>query len=361
MATAQPFPSSDPVAGRPRLLYVAMYDPTSQDSAPRVRIKLLGEALERLGDVTWIVGGRRARAASALRWLLTRDPRSIDAAYVELSTSAVTPIDLLLLGWLRLRGRRVGIYFRDAYQLFRALFPIHGLRQHVADLVWRVTTPLVKRLATDTFVPSSGLAEVLGIRRPILLPPACDPGLPNIGAGASPLVAAIATLGPSGGTALLIDAVALVRRRLPDVRLLIIGRGALPPPVPDWVSVTTGSREDLPRLLGPARAVVIPLPITPYTNLAVPVRLMDLLALGKPIVATRSRETARLLEGHDVARLVDDQPASMAEELEQLLGDPALAERLARNARALATAPGWRWDDRAATLLGSLVPTHDQP
>ncbi|HJW20919.1 MAG TPA: glycosyltransferase [Candidatus Limnocylindrales bacterium] len=320
---------------------------------------MLGEALERQADVTWIVGGRRARAVSALRWLLTCDPHAVDAAYVELSTSAVTPVDLLLLGWLRLRGRRVGIYFRDAYQLFRALFPIRGIRQHVADLVWRATTPLVKRLATDTFVPSTGLAEVLGIGRPILLPPACDPDLPNIGAGTSPLVAAIATLGPSGGTALLIDAVALVRRRVPDVRLLIIGRGVLPPPVPEWVSVTTGSRDDLPRLLGPARAVAIPLPITSYTNLAVPVRLMDLLALGKPIVATRSRETARLLEGHDAALLVDDRPAAMAEELERLLRDPALPERLASNARALATTPGWRWDDRAATVLGRLVPTSE--
>ena len=333
-----------------------MYDPTAQDSAPRVRIKLLGEALERRADVTWVVGGRRARATSALRWLRTRGAGSIDAAYVELSTSTVTPVDLLLLAWLRLRGRRVGIYFRDAYQRFRGLFPVRGLRQHVADLVWLATTPIVKRLATEAFVPSTGLAEVLGIGRPVLLPPACDPGLPNIGPGPSQIIAAIATLGPSGGTALLIGAVALVRRRIPDARLLIIGRGMLPPPVPEWVSLTTGSRDDLPRLLEPARAAVIPLPITSYTDLAVPVRLMDLLALGKPIVATRSRETARLLEGHDAALLVDDRPAAMAEELERLLDDPALAARLARNARGLATAPGWRWDDRAATLLERLVP-----
>ncbi len=332
-----------------------MYDPSGQDSAPKVRIRLLGEALERRAEVTWITGGRWPRAKASLRWLLARGAGSVDAAYVELSTSAPTPVDLLVLTWLRLRGLPVGVYFRDAYQRFRDLFPTTRVRHRLADLIWFATLPLVRRLATVAFVPSSGLAEVLGIRRPVLLPPGTDPDLPDLGPGSAPVVGAIATLGTWGGTRLLIDAVSLVRREIPDVRLLIVASGSLAPPVPDWVTVTPGGRQDLAGLLGPVRAVVIPLPLTRYNDLAVPVRLMDLLALGKPIVSTRSRETARLLEGLDAAILVEDNPESVADVLTKLLRDTDLAGELARHARALAISPGWRWEDRARTVLERLL------
>lgn len=343
-------------ARRPRLLLYAMYDPTSQDSAPKVRIRLIGDALARQADVQLLAGGRKARLFAGLRWLARPGMGSIDAVYVESSTSAATPFDLAFLFWARLRGRPVGVYFRDAYQRFRELYPVQRRRQVLADLLWRVSLPLLSRVADVQYCPSGGLARVLGLQDAILLPPGTDTRLPFLGPGEQRLVAAITTLDAAGGLRLLVDAVDLVRESRPDVRLMIIGgHGERPPGLPDWVEVVVSARDDLPRLLAPARVCVIPRPITPYTDLAVPVKLMDYLALGKPIVSTACAETRAAIADTGAALLTTDTSRALAAAIGQVLDDPALALALARRARSVAESDAWVWDARATRVIETLV------
>lgn len=344
-------------ARRPRLLLYAMYDPTSQDSAPKVRIRLIGDALLRQGDVQLLAGGRKARVFAGLRWLASHGMGSVDAVYVESSSSAATPFDLAFLAWARLRGRPVGVYFRDAYQRFRWLYPLQRRRQAIADLLWRVSLPLLSRVADVQYCPSRGLARVLGLPDAVLLPPGTDSRLPFLGPGDQRLVAAITTLGTAGGLSLLVDAIRLVRVSRPDVRLMIIGgHGERPAGLPDWVEVVVSDRDNLPRVLAPARVCVISLPITPYSDLAVPVRLMDYLAMGKPIVSTASAETRAAIADTGAALLAADRPRELAAAIGRVLDDPALAMGLAARARSLAESDAWAWDARATRIIETLLP-----
>ncbi|HEY7525732.1 MAG TPA: glycosyltransferase [Candidatus Limnocylindria bacterium] len=345
-------PHRDSPPRRPSLLLYGMYDARIPASAPRVRIALLADALERRARLVRADRGRWQRLAALpnVLWQLRR----VDAVYVESPTGASMPWDLLALAAARAMRRPVGIYFRDAYQLFRDLYPPGSFRQRLSDLAWRFSIRLLRRLATVPFAPSSGLATALRLRRAVLLPPGTDPRQPDLGAGEQPIVAYVGALNAADGFDRLLDAMALVRAELPAARLLVVS-GSTAGSLPDWVDLVAGSRGDLPRLLGAARACVIPRPINRYTDLARPVKLADYLSLGKPVVATAAAETAALLAPSGAGLLVADDAAAIAAGLLSVLRDAALAERLAAAARALAVAPGSTWDDRAAEIVERLT------
>jgi glycosyltransferase involved in cell wall biosynthesis len=331
-----------------------MYDAADLDSAPKVRIAMMAAALARRAPLEQIAGGRRERMAASFRWLVGGGWRRVGAVYVESSTSTASPVDLAFFGLMRALGRPVGVYFRDAYQLHRDLFPTVRARQRLADLVWRFTHPMLKRVASERFAPSAGLARILGLKAAILLPPGTDPSLPFLGPGSEPLIAAIVSPSKTTGFDLLRSAVEQVRETRPAVRLRIISRVVPSAPIPVWMELMSGSRPSLPQLLEPASVCVIPLPLTRYTHLAVPVRLTDYLSLGKPIVSTDSDETRGYLGASGAALLSADTPADLAQAIGRVLDDGALADRLARRARAFAEAPENTWDARARTTLRTL-------
>ncbi|MGA2513474.1 MAG: glycosyltransferase [Candidatus Limnocylindrales bacterium] len=353
-------PDTSPVSGRgpgPGILLYGMYDLRSLDRAPEVRIAMMTGALSRRVHTERIVGGRLGRTVAAFRWLASGGSRRVGAVYVEAPTSAALPGDLAFLALMRLLGRPVGVYFRDAYQLFRDLYPRQHRRQVIVDRVWRVTTWFLKRIATVRYAPSSGLARVLGLRDAVLLPPGTDPTLPDLGIGEPDLVAAIVQVGPRSGLEALIEAVALVRANRPPVRLRIVARSADGKPVaglPDWVEVASAGRDSLAEALRPARVCVLPLPVTAYADLAVAVRLVDLLAFGKPIVATDAVESRALIEASGAGIVTPDTPEGQAGGILRLLEDDALAARSAAAARAYAVAPDHTWDARARTVLDTL-------
>jgi len=343
---------------RPRILFYAAYDASRASSGPLVRIRMLSAALAEIADVHLAHGSRFRRLALVARLVLGGQLRASDAVYIEPPTAAAMPWDILLAAAARAMGRPVGIYFRDAYQLFRDIYPAGGWRVRLSDLAWRLSTWSLRRLATVAYVPSSGLASALHLRDAVLLPPGTDPSLPNLGAGEDPCIAYVGAVGQPSGTDRLMAAMELVRREEPDARLLVVGQPPTGQPWPDWVEFRTASREALPGILAAARACAIPRPINTYTDLAWPIKLADYLSLGKPLVATRAAQTAEVLTADQAAILVGDEPASIAEGLLRVLRDRGLADRMAARARAMAEVPAMTWSGRATTLATTILERH---
>jgi glycosyltransferase involved in cell wall biosynthesis len=359
--------SAMPQAGsRGGILLFGMYDLARLDRAPEVRIARMTEALSRQTHTERICGGRWGRTRAWVGWLARRGPVRVSAVYVESSTASAMPTDLLFLALMRLLRRPVGVYFRDAYQLYRNLYPRRRRRQILSDWLWRLTTPILARIASHRFVPSQGLAGALRLRRAVVLGPGADPGLPDLGAGKAPLVAYVGNTAWADGFDLLLDAMAIVHDRCPEARLRVVGPGlpeerqaALPP----YVEFSRSGRDGLSEKLADARVCVIPRPRTVYSDLAVPIKLWDYLSLGKPVVATAATETERILAESGAGIAVPDTPIGLAEGLLGPLTDPRLAGRLAASARAFASSPRQTWDARAGTILRSLgvAPESPQP
>ena len=342
------------------VLLVAMYDVSGLNSAPKVQINFISAALARQTHLETISGGRLGRATASLRWLAGGGVHRVGAVYVEAPSASVMPTDLAFMALMRLLRRPVGVYFRDAYQLFRDIYPRRYRRQIVTDLIWRVTMPMTRGLATQHFVPSQGLAEVMHLRHPVLLPPGTEPGTPDLGAGREPLVAYVGGNGWADGFDALIEAMAIVRTTVPSARLLAVTAPLSPErltQLPDWVQIRQAGRAELPALLKDARLCVIPRPITEYTNLAVPLKLWDYLSMGKPVVATNATETAKILSASGGGIVTPDTAEGLAAGLSKLLLDEKLATEMAVRARAFACSPDSTWDARAARILEVMLGT----
>jgi glycosyltransferase involved in cell wall biosynthesis len=343
---------------RSGILLYGMYDTAALDRAPTVRIAMMTGALTRQTHTERITGGRFGRFAAAVRWLASGGPRRVDAVYVESATSSAMPTDLMFLALMRLLRKPVGVYFRDAYQLFRDTYPRRSRRQILSDGLWRITTPMLKAVASRTFAPSRGLAEALHLKNAVLLPPGTDPTQPDLGAGTGQIVAYVGSTNRADGFELLLDAMVIVHGRLPDASLLLVGA---PPAteLPSYVRSQRSSRDGLAELLRPTRLCVIPRPINAYSSLAVPIKLWDYLSLGKAVVATAATETAEVISASGAGVATPDTAEGLAEGLLRLLTDDAEAARMSANARTFACGPASTWDARARTVLDTLGVTRE--
>jgi glycosyltransferase involved in cell wall biosynthesis len=347
-----------PEGSRPRkplagILVYGMYDMSALDRAPTVRIALMTAALSRRLHTETITGGRFGRFAASVRWLASGGPRRVGAVYVESATTSAMPTDLAFLALMRLLGKPVGVYFRDAYQLFRDTYPRRSRRQVLSDALWRLTTPLLRGVAGRHYAPSTGLAEALRLHDPVVLRPGTDPTQPDLGSGKEPIVAYVGATNRADGFDLLLEAMAAVHATLPDARLELVGA---PPAVdlPEYAGTRRAARDGLADALRPARLCVIPRPINAYSNLAVPIKLWDYLSLGKPVVATAATETAEILSVSGAGIATPGTAEGLAAGLLRLLSDDAEAARMAAAARTFACAPTSTWDDRARIVIETL-------
>jgi len=208
----------------------------------------------------------------------------------------------------------------------------------------------------DTFqlftAPSASFAELAGLdpARTIVAPNGTDarqvtprpfPGRPAIGM--------VSGAAEGRGIEALIAAARLVRAEQPDLRLLLwlaagdeageaylAGLRVSTAPEP-WIEIGTVDQAGLAEALGRATVLVVPHPASAYMDVAVPVKLLDSMAAGRPVVVTPRTETRRIVDAAGagvVAR--GDEPEALADAIAPLLGDPSLAARLGAGARAAA-------------------------
>lgn len=172
--------------------------------------------------------------------------------------------------------------------------------------------------------------------------------LPN---AADPTVAFVATMGwaPNVDAALWLgrEIWPLVRRRVPDARLLLVGKDPAPAvsELADESIEVTGTVEDVNPYLARARVVVAPLRAGGGTRL----KIMEALDVGRPVVSTSlGCEGMEDLVGHGV--VVADTAEDQAEAIAALLLDPARAASLGRTGHDAVKA-GHSWDTALAPLL----------
>lgn len=108
----------------------------------------------------------------------------------------------------------------------------------------------------------------------------------------------------------------------------------------------------LPTWLAAADMLLVPAsraPLEQHRNCVLPLKLFSYLAAGRPVLAPAAADTAELLCDGDNALLVPpENPHAAAAALDRILGEPGLAGRLSRAARA--TASELTWDRRAEKI-----------
>ena len=157
----------------------------------------------------------------------------------------------------------------------------------------------------------------------------------------------VGRLEPRKGVDRLIQAMTIVGQQVQDARVVIVGEG------PDRARLEAAAREAgvdarftgrVPEDALPAYYQAADLVCSPALgDESFGIVLLEAMAAGRPIVATRIEGYAELLSKAGSARLVEaDDPAAIAREITALLADPELCRRLGACGATFARAYDWR-------------------
>jgi glycosyltransferase involved in cell wall biosynthesis len=160
----------------------------------------------------------------------------------------------------------------------------------------------------------------------------------------APIVAVVSRLDRRKGLEHFLEAAAIVAKQAPDARFLVVGE--TPPFDPTYLDelkalaarvalgdrvIFTGLRSDVPALLGSVTVAVMP-----SLNEALSNALLESMASGAPVVATRVGGTPEAVVDGETGLLVPPgDVASLAASIQHLLDAPALGARLGRAAQTL--------------------------
>ena len=177
-------------------------------------------------------------------------------------------------------------------------------------------------IAPETIVLVPGAVDVRRFR------PSGDdrPIRAELGLGARPVVGCVARLVPGRGHDVLLRAAALLQGRLPDLRVVLVGRGEGRPAVEALVRtlgigervVFAGYRgDDLPDVLVALDCLVLLGAGSEESCRAV----LEAMAAGRPVVAARVGAIPDTVADGETGWLVERNPTSVAERLEAILTD----------------------------------------
>jgi glycosyltransferase involved in cell wall biosynthesis len=235
----------------------------------------------------------------------------------------------------------------------------------LASLGWWIESrlaPQVYRRASYVAVSHSTRRELieLGVRPEAIsvihngaspLPP--DPAARS----ASPTICVLGRLVPHKRVELALEAAARLRPRIPDLRLLVVGRGWWEPQLRETAARLglagavrfTGFVDEATKRELLASSWVLAMPsLKEGWGLAV----IEAAEHGVPAVGFRSAGGLAESIVHGVTGLLADGPEEFAAHLERVLTDRALRERLGEAARARCARFGW---DRAAASFGAVL------
>jgi glycosyltransferase involved in cell wall biosynthesis len=160
----------------------------------------------------------------------------------------------------------------------------------------------------------------------------------ELGVDGRQVVGFVGRLVEDKGGAQFIRAACNVLESWPDAKFVLVGGG---PSRADWEALArrhgianavyfTGAREDMPAVYASFDILVLPSLLEAF-----PMCLLEGMAVGKPVIASRVGDVPKLIEHESTGLLVEPGDVhGLAREIVRLLGDPVLAKKIAENGRS---------------------------
>jgi glycosyltransferase involved in cell wall biosynthesis len=314
---------------------------------PVARITHLRDELSRLVTLDVIAAERGPRRAQLVRYAFTGRLRGLSGIYVENSSTLPSETDLGFLTLARLLGIPVLTYVRDAQYLFEEYYSASTVKRRIARALFLPAIRLLRRVSTRVAYPSRGLAAAVRdpSPEPLLLPPGSPPpaAIPRR-PGARNLLFVGGMRYAVHGLDLMVGAVERARAEGHDLNVVCVSRpGEEPPgPRPDWLRVERGASPEIHALLPEVLATIQPRHRSPYNDLAVPIKVMEYLSYGRPLLVTDCTEQARIVQEADAGIVVADDVEAFAGGLRRLAtASPEEVDRWSANATAAAGRASW--------------------
>jgi glycosyltransferase involved in cell wall biosynthesis len=310
------------------------------------RITQMRDALAELTELDVIAGYRGARTTALARYATAGRLRGLSGIYVESSSFLPSPADVAFLALARGFGIPVLTYVRDAQSQFPEYYRVDTPKRWLSQKLFRPAFHALMAVSSKVAFPSVGLAAVLGITEDaILLPPGAPAplGVPR-SPGANRLLFVGGMRFPVHGLDILIEGVERARAAGHDVEVICVSRPGEepPPPQPEWMTVERGSLSEIAALLPDVRASITPRRRSPYNDIAVPIKVMEYLSYGRPLLVTDSTEQARIVRETGAGIVVPDTSDGIASGIMELFAaSESRIDELSAAAEAAARTNSW--------------------
>lgn len=363
---------------------------TPPQSAPSIRILALARGLREIGVHVQIITKRLPSQPTFSTihdiplyrpWTNFVDPRAYVRALLYYGRSAavshIRGIPLLPGVWVINRFLKhrplvidgTGLYihacasphfhlgYRPEAQILRPIEDKWAFEKALLDRVDRVlcTTHAIRNWYTQSGISSDKLRVIpLGVDTTLFNPATVSPlALPAVNPK-HPVITYIGGTQTYQGLTNLIQAIPLVLAAHPTALFLLGLKGTTSQlyalqqklqalHITNHVILHTNIPHQLiPHYLKRSNIVIIPMLSTIQTEMFSAMKLMEALAMGVPIVATRLQATQEIVKDHESAILVPQPtPDYLATALNALLDNPDLRTRLSHNARQTAQQYNW--------------------
>jgi glycosyltransferase involved in cell wall biosynthesis len=269
--------------------------------------------------------------------------------------------DIIVFDILQKRGRSLVFDIADIPYLQPKYFGVqideqrHRIIQKNFDRLLGISDTLL--LISPTL--ASMLNTDISKKRTIFIPNASNPQVfkkTSIPKNEKKIILYVGGYAPMRGIESLIEAFSILRIKRQDVMLKLVGSN-----IPDEMAIGDGIviernkfYEEIPEVYSGSHVCVIPHLKNPYMDAALPIKLFDTMASARPVITTDCLEASKLVNDEKCGIVTkNNNPQCLAESIDYLLSNPALAQELGERGRA-AVEKRHSWEHRAQAIIHNL-------
>lgn len=340
------------------ILYLVFYDISGPAvSAPVRRALALKEAFSDLTDLVCISGKPLKRFFRILKFLIFQKT-TYEKVYIENSSTTLYPLDFLLIRYFYNHNKKMGIFIRDAHPLFPEFVGSLKWYQHILYKGWHISMQFLKHYIPVWFVPSETFGNFLkqeyhldGISPRIsVLPPGMTDDAPQLFDVKSKNVLYVGGISKRYGLKNILKLSEFLSELDPEAKIVMLIRYKPTELIEKKnIVILHGDLSLLYRENYRFRFSVMLLKPNTYNSLAFPVKMMDYLSLGLPVVSTPIPEAEHFLLSHKTGIIITD---SEWADFDQLWNNSALWLKMHDNISKISNN---RWIDRCTHILRELA------
>lgn len=322
-----------------KVLYITHVDMKDCSSGSSVRpIKILN-AFNELGWQVDIVAGFSnpanipARTATVRKFIKKLKTESdYDFCYIEPPAGPMfTPADLSLMKLVHKKKIPTAIFYRDAYWKLADWFKnctSSALKTRVICAMQKYQWEFIQKYCDVIYGSTESFCEAMEpIRKMKLLPPAGEilekttDGIPN-----KKRIVYAGSFSEKAGGKILIDAMEIVNRTM-KIDLELVCRKpefdsmGIDAQKYSWLHVRHIFGEELNKLYLTCDCAVIPREFDLYMSIALPVKLLEYISYGFPVVASDINETTKFIKKYDIGLVCDCTAQALAESIIKIYSD----------------------------------------
>jgi glycosyltransferase involved in cell wall biosynthesis len=246
-------------------------------------------------------------------------------------------IDYKVFKYLKSKNVPSGIFYRDVYWKFDELYPLKGTKKFIMKKIYWVEERFYEKFLDVIFIPSDAMGRFVNIDRPkVSLPPGgYDKNIARIEKNKEDYkLNGIYVGGISGedyGLNLLLNSIEIANQKQEKtIKLTIVCREEeLKKQSSDLINrlkmldvdVKHVNGEKLDNQYGEMDLAFIPRHRTEYNDFSVPVKLVEYLSSGLPVIATNCSAQQEIIESGSYGLITEDNPSSIADGILEIVKD----------------------------------------